>query len=81
MSECSRTSEYVIYSVLGSLILASEALGLTKKIPQNSVVSLVYDALKSLVQKKNISTLPDTRSQQTIIDLDTPVQETNSTPA
>jgi hypothetical protein len=51
MSDCPNY-EYYIYSALGLIIVVSETLGLTNKIPQNSILALLYDGAKIILRLK-----------------------------
>ena len=48
MCDCNedRIYEYIIYGVLGILLISSEALGLTPSISYNSILEIIVNKLK-----------------------------------
>lgn len=44
--------EYGIYAALGVLLVASEALGLTKSIKPNSIIDVVLKILQGIIAKR-----------------------------
>ncbi len=45
--------QYVIYSILGSFIFISEALGWIKSVKSNSITEFFYESGKQYIMKKN----------------------------
>ena len=48
--------QYIVYAVLGALVVGSEALGLTKGIKQNSIIEVIASLMKI---KKQDTVTPD----------------------
>jgi len=61
--------QYIIYGVLGLFCIASEALGLTKKIKSNSVSEMCYEGVQSLLIKKLQSPPIDNKTTPSSIDV------------
>jgi hypothetical protein len=54
MSSCQNTYyEYGIYAVLGTLLVASEALGITKNVKPNSLLDIVLGIVNGVIGKRS----------------------------
>jgi len=52
--------QYIVYAILSALVVGSEALGLTKSIPQNSIIQVIGSLLKI---KKQDTVTPEAAPQ------------------
>ncbi len=77
------TYVYYIYILLGGLFMISEGIGMTKKIPQGSLLELIYVNLRKIVvkQPKTTPPLPQPTDPEVAVEMTTDVAPTPSPPA
>jgi hypothetical protein len=50
--ECGNGWNYLIYGVLGGLVMISESIGLSTKMQQNSILEVVHHGVKWILSKR-----------------------------